>query len=95
MTLLILGSLLLVGMVADTLGRHTPLPRVTLLLLCGVLIGGAGLDLIPADFRARWFPALAQFALAMIGFLLGGELTAKKLRRAGYETMWLPESKEI
>lgn len=76
------GILFLVGLVADLLGRHTPLPRVTLLLLAGVLIGPAALDWLP-PFAWDWFPVLTNVALAMIGFLLGQQLTRGKLARLG------------
>ena len=39
MSLLILGAMFLIGLAADVLGRHSPLPRVTLLLLGGLLLG--------------------------------------------------------
>lgn len=40
-TLLSIGGIFLVGFAADLAGRYTPLPRVTLLLLCGLLFGPA------------------------------------------------------
>jgi len=41
-TLLSVGGIFLLGFAADLAGRYTPLPRVTLLLLCGLLFGPAG-----------------------------------------------------
>jgi NhaP-type Na+/H+ or K+/H+ antiporter len=49
MTLLILGALFLIGLVADVAGRLTPLPRVTLLLLSGIFIGPSGFGLLPQE----------------------------------------------
>ena len=46
-TLITLGGLFVLGLATDLLGRRTPLPRVTLLLLFGLGIGPAGLDLLP------------------------------------------------
>ena len=46
-TLKTLGGLFLLGCVTDGLGRLTRLPRVTLLLLFGVVIGPGVLDLLP------------------------------------------------
>jgi len=46
--LLTVGAIFLIGLFADLLGRHTPLPRVTLLLLAGIVIGPEVLDLLPA-----------------------------------------------
>lgn len=46
--LLTLGGILLLGLATDILGQRTFLPRVTLMLLFGMLIGPGMLDLIPA-----------------------------------------------
>ncbi|MEN8182489.1 MAG: cation:proton antiporter [Myxococcota bacterium] len=81
-TLLTLGALLLAGLAADVIGRRTRLPRVTLLLLLGVAAGPVGLELLPKD-TSQWFPLIADVALAMVAFLLGGELTRAALREHG------------
>lgn len=44
--LLALGGMFLLSLVADLAGRHTPFPRVTLLLLAGLLVGPAGFSLL-------------------------------------------------
>jgi Kef-type K+ transport system membrane component KefB len=80
--LITFGGLFLLGLLADLAGRHTPLPRVTLLLLAGLLIGPSVLDLLP-PFTDRWFPVLTDIALAMIGFLLGQNLTRARFRKLG------------
>lgn len=76
------GGLFLVGLLADLTGRHTPLPRVTLLLLAGFVIGPSLLDWLP-DFTDDWFPVLTDIALAMIGFLLGQNLTRARFSELG------------
>lgn len=48
--LLALGSVLLLGVATDAIGRRTPLPRVSLLLIFGFLIGPGYLDLLPGAF---------------------------------------------
>ena len=70
----VLGLLFLAGLVTDELGRRTPLPRVTLLLLVGLVAGPSVLDLLP-DLGAAWFPTVTHMALLMVGFLLGGTFT--------------------
>jgi Kef-type K+ transport system membrane component KefB len=80
--LITFGGLFLIGLLADLLGRHTPLPRVTLLIVSGFLIGPAVLDWLPA-FTRDWFPILSEIALAMIGFMLGQNLTKNKLKTMG------------
>ena len=80
--LITLGFLFLAGLVTDLIGRHTPLPRVTLLLLVGFAIGPSGLDVLPA-FQEDWFPIITDIALSMVGFLLGHHLTLSSLKRRG------------
>ncbi|MEA1989543.1 MAG: cation:proton antiporter, partial [Pseudomonadota bacterium] len=80
--LITFGGLFMIGLVADLLGRHTPLPRVTLLILTGVIIGPSALDWLP-NFIHQWFPVLTDIALAMIGFMLGQNLTKQKLTSMG------------
>lgn len=81
-TLITLGGLLLLGLVTDYLGKHTPLPRVTFLIILGILIGPDVLDILP-DLGDNWFEAVADMALIMVGFLLGEKLTFSALRRHG------------
>lgn len=77
-----LGALFLAGLVADQLGHATRLPRVTMLLLLGLLVGQSGLGLLPERSEA-WFEPLSYIALTMVAFLLGGELTRENLARHG------------
>jgi Kef-type K+ transport system membrane component KefB len=53
-----------------------------LLLLLGIAVGGAGLDLVPGEIE-RWFDELSIVSLTMVAFLLGGSLTRKNLARHG------------
>ncbi len=80
--LITFGGLFLLGLIADLVGRHTPLPRVTLLLLAGFAIGPSVLDWLPA-FTERWFPVLTNIALSMVGFLLGQKMTRLNFSRLG------------
>ena len=81
-----LGFIFLAALVFDAIGRRTMLPRVTLLLVFGFSIGPAGFDLLP-DITAKWFPAVTDLALVMIGFLLGGVLTLRDLRERGRQVL--------
>ena len=83
---LTLGALFLLGLFADQVGRRTRLPRVTLLLLCGVAVGGSGLDLLPMQ-TAYWYEFLTTAALTMVAFLLGNSLSMKNLRKHGATIM--------
>ncbi len=86
--LLTVGAILLFGLLTTALGRHTFLPRVTLLLLFGVIIGKEVLDLVPALISQR-FEIIANMALLMIGFLLGGKLTAHSLKKSINKVFWI------
>lgn len=79
LALVTVGALLLAGLLADTLARRTPLPRVTLLMLLGVAVGPMGLALLPPG-REAWFEVAANVALVMIGFLLGGAFTREHMK---------------
>lgn len=93
--LLTIGLLFLLGFVADPAGRFTPLPRVTLLLLSGLLIGPSVLDLLPAGFVEIWFELLTDVSLSIIGFLLGQRVTLGALRERGHTVVWLSVGKVL
>jgi Kef-type K+ transport system membrane component KefB len=81
-TLVSLGALLLVGMLADEIGHRTRLPRVSLLILCGLAAGPSGFNILPDQF-ADFYELLAVLALSMVAFLLGGKLSRIKLHNSG------------
>ena len=77
--LLTLGGILLLGLLTTALSKYTLLPRVTLLLIFGSIIGDQMLDIIPHVFSER-FDLIADMTLLMVGFLLGGKLTKDFLK---------------
>lgn len=81
-----LGGLFAAGLAADMLGRRTRLPRVTLLLACGLIVGEAGLGLLP-EAVADWYEPLSIVALTMVAFLLGGALEGRTLAAHGREIL--------
>jgi Kef-type K+ transport system membrane component KefB len=95
MDLLLLGALFLVGLMADLVGRFTFLPRVSVLLLSGMLIGPSVFGLISTEIADAWFPTLTQMALAMVGFLLGQKLTVSTLKERGGGVVWLSITKAV
>lgn len=66
--LIVVGGLLVTGLAVDAVARKTRLPRISLLVAVGVLVGQIGLDLLTEDAE-RWFPTIAAVAVAMVGFL--------------------------
>jgi len=86
--LITFGGLFLLGLLADLVGRHSFLPRVTLLILAGFVVGPAILDWLP-PFTIEWFPVLTDVALAMVGFLLGAKLTRRSLHKLGRPVLYM------
>ncbi|POF30561.1 cation:proton antiporter [Roseibium marinum] len=80
--LMAVGALLLTGMLADEIGHRTRLPRVTLLILCGLAAGPAFLDLLPLSLTGL-YDTLSVLALSMVAFLLGGKLSKVHLKNSG------------
>ena len=91
--LIALGGMFLLGLMADLAGRHTPLPRVSLLLLTGLLIGSSGFSLLPEVFTEDWFPLLTHVALSMVGFLLGQQISLSAMRKNGRTVLWITAGK--
>lgn len=86
-TLITVGAILLLGLVTDAIGRRSRLPRVTLLLIFGFIIGPAGFDFLSPS-EGKWFSVITDMALVMIGFLLGEKLTISSLRQHGRFVFW-------
>ena len=86
--LLTIGILLLVGLLTSTIGARTALPRVTLLLVFGAVIGKDVLDLIPPVMTSH-FDIVADLTLLMVGFLLGGKLTRESLLDSMRPILWI------
>ena len=80
--LIVLGLLFFAGLASDRIGSRTRLPRVTLLLGCGLLAGKAGFDVLPPAVTAL-YPVVSVVALTAVAFLLGSALSLEVLRRHG------------
>lgn len=87
-TLLTLGAILLTGLAADFVGKRTFLPRITLLMLVGVIVGKHVLNIIPASTVAQ-FPIVTDMALLVVGFLLGGQFNLKRLSKDSTALLWI------
>ena len=86
--LLTLGGILLLGLATDVLGQRSFLPRVTLLLLFGTLIGKQVFDLIPPGFTTH-FDVIANMTLLLVGFLLGEKITHSFRQRMARAVFWV------
>lgn len=86
--LLTIGILLILGLLANYISPRLHIPRVTLLILCGVALGPSGLDFLP-EGHERWYTLFSNIALLMIGFILGCKLSFSALQRFGKEVFWI------
>ena len=80
--LIVMGLLFFVGLAADRIGRQLRLPRVTLLLGFGLVVGQAGFDLLP-DAITDLYQVVAIVALSAVAVLLGSSLSLETLRGHG------------
>ena len=78
--MLTLGIMFVVGLVADQIGRRTKVPRVTLLLLCGLAAGQFGW--MPGAV-SETYEFFSVTALTFVAFLLGGSLKISDLKITG------------
>ena len=92
--LLTLGGILLLSLFTSELGRRTSLPRVTLLLIFGAIIGHDIFDIIPVAFYNR-FELVSNMALLMVGFLLGGKLSMSTFKQTARKVTWISISSAV
>ncbi len=81
-SLTLIGLMLLAGYLAHLVAPKIYVPRVSLLLIVGVICGPSVLGLVPEKAN-EWFPFVAHMALAMVGFLLGENFVGKELKKRG------------
>lgn len=86
--LLTIGGFLILGLVANYLSPKLRIPRVTVLILCGVALGPSGFDLLP-EGHERWYTLFSNIALLMIGFILGCKLSLSALKQFGKQVFWI------
>ncbi len=86
--LITLGMLLLLALLAEALGRHTRMPRISLLILVGFLLGPSMAGVLDPR-SARSFEFISVLALSMVGFLVGGRLSGDLLKKLGRVILWV------
>ena len=86
--LLTLGCLFFIGLVADIIGRRSGVPRVSLLLLFGILAGPVGFDIFP-EVSERTFHVICNVTLAFVAFLLGATFDRRNIKTLGAKIIML------
>jgi len=86
--ILLLGLVLSLGTLGGRLFQFLKIPQVVGYIAIGILIGQSGLRLIDVNIvgELKYF---SSFALAVIGFLIGGELKIKVLKKYGKQFAWI------
>ncbi len=79
---LILGFMIIVGYAGGKGGGKFKAPQVVGYIIAGVLIGASGLNFLTLEI-SQDLRALSSFALALIGFSIGGELVFHRMKRLG------------
>jgi len=82
LVLVTLGALLLLALLGDLVSAYLPIPRVTVLVVAGLIVGPPGLDVLP-PVSTEVYPVVSKLALLMVGFLLGGKLSRATLATVG------------
>lgn len=86
LVLVAIGVLFLGGLALDAFGRLVHVPRVTLLMLLGAVLGPPLLDVLPNAIAAG-NPIYTDLALTMVAFLLGSSLSRQTLSAHGREIL--------
>jgi len=82
--ILLLGVVLVTALGAGRLGGRFGIPQVVGYILVGLLLGHSGLNILPSSLVDAFSP-LINIALALIGFMVGGELKYEIFRRYGWQ----------
>ncbi|MGK7877089.1 MAG: cation:proton antiporter [Xenococcaceae cyanobacterium] len=90
----VIGLFLMFGGSAYALGRYLHLPRVTLLVVSGVVVGPSVLDIIPHEI-VDLFPTISYIALAMVAFRLGEAFMDFDLKERGPTVFFISLGKTI
>jgi len=80
--ILLLGIILLLGAFGGTVFKKLKIPQVVGYIVIGIIIGQSGFQILSAQIITALDP-LSSIALALIGFLIGGELKTKVIKKYG------------
>lgn len=84
--LAVLGAAIFAGTVGAAIFQRMRIPQVVGYIVIGLIIGRSGLEIVAEEELAA-FHSINLFALAVIGFLVGGELHRDTFREYGKQFM--------
>ncbi len=90
----VIGLFLMFGGSAYTLARASRLPRVTLLVISGLIVGPSVLDWVP-EAIVELFPTMSYIALSMIAFRLGDAFIGLDMLKDGPKVLAISLSKTV
>lgn len=80
--IVVVGLILVLGIIANSLSRFLHLPNVFVLILLGIVTGPSLLALIDADFLTQT-TFILDIALSFIAFMIGGSLKISRIKNLG------------
>ena len=92
--LMLLGIAVFLGGIGGKLFQRLRIPQVVGYIVIGLVLGQTGFGIIPKQIADEMIP-LSMFALALIGFMIGGELKLSELRKRGWQFMCILLSEGI
>ena len=78
----LIGTILLLGALGGRLFQKLKIPQVVGYIVIGIIIGQSGFQVLSANVISALEP-VSSIALALIGFLIGGELKISVLKKYG------------
>ncbi|MDC7222084.1 MAG: cation:proton antiporter [Spirochaetales bacterium] len=86
--ILLLGLVLFLGSAGGRLFQRIKIPQVVGYIAIGIILGQSGFKLITSQSIIN-LQGFSSFALALIGFMIGGELKIKTLKKYGSQFAWI------
>lgn len=78
-----IGFIFFLGLMADVIAKKISIPRVTILIVVGIVLGPSVTNILPKEFTNEWFHVITSIALGMVGFLIGHQFTYNELKKSG------------
>lgn len=80
--LLLIGTILVISFLAGKVFKKIGIPQIVSFIIIGIILGGSFTNILDRTFLDNFAP-LTSLALALIGFMVGGELKQSVFKRYG------------